>query len=422
MIDRIACDPGRARRAARARTRGRARASGSSPARPSGSTIDLDATLLTAHSDKEGAAGQLQGRLRLSPDARLLRRDRRGAGRRCCAPATPARTPPPTRSRSPSAALEQIPREHIETIEILLRVDSAGASHELLDWAATGDIRFSVGYDLTETVRAAILADPRRRHWVCAVDQDGSERANGQVAELTDLLDLAGWPDGVAGDRPPRAPAPRRAAVVHRPRRAPLPSDPHRPDRPRHRRASSAATAPAPASRTTSATTRTPALRTCRSATSSTTTSGSKLVLIAHDLIAWTQTPAADRRARHRRAQAAALPAAAHRRPPRVHARTATLRLQATWPWADALAAAFARLAALPAPRADQPHTPDDDLAPPAAGPLRDALSDPAQAPTFPPERLDTSRGPPPAPPLTQDRGAHPRRHSQPAYCTIRAS
>ena len=35
-------------------------------------------------------------------------------------------------------ALEQIPAEHIETIEILLRVDSAGASHELLDWCRDG--------------------------------------------------------------------------------------------------------------------------------------------------------------------------------------------------------------------------------------------------------------------------------------------
>jgi hypothetical protein len=32
------------------------------------------------------------------------------------------------------------------------------------------------------------------------------------------------------------------------------------------------------------------------------------------------------------------------------HARTATLRLQASWRWAGELAAAFARLKALPAP------------------------------------------------------------------------
>ncbi len=41
---------------------------------------------------------------------------------------------------------------------MLLRVDSAGAAHELIDWAREG-IRFSVGFDLTEAVREAILTD-----------------------------------------------------------------------------------------------------------------------------------------------------------------------------------------------------------------------------------------------------------------------
>ena len=35
-------------------------------------------------------------------------------------------------------AVAQIPAGHIETIEILLRVDSAGASHELIDWCREG--------------------------------------------------------------------------------------------------------------------------------------------------------------------------------------------------------------------------------------------------------------------------------------------
>ena len=81
-------------------------------------------------------------------------------------------------------ALEQIPSEHIETIEILLRTDSAGASHELLDWCRDGTIGFSVGFDLTETVRAAILDLPEDC-WVCSLDQDDSERPNGHVAEIT---------------------------------------------------------------------------------------------------------------------------------------------------------------------------------------------------------------------------------------------
>jgi len=45
-----------------------------------------------------------------------------------------------------SALLSQV-AEHIEAIELLLRSDSAGASHELLDWCHDARIRFSVGYD-----------------------------------------------------------------------------------------------------------------------------------------------------------------------------------------------------------------------------------------------------------------------------------
>ena len=55
-------------------------------------------------------------------------------------------------------ALVQIPVEHVTDIDVSLRVDSAGASHELLDWCREGRIRYSVGYDLTEAVRAAIVA------------------------------------------------------------------------------------------------------------------------------------------------------------------------------------------------------------------------------------------------------------------------
>jgi len=74
------------------------------------------------------------------------------------------------------------------------------------------------------------------------------------------------------------------------------------------------------------------------------------LVLIAHDLICWTQrllltgelARCEPKRLRYRLLHVAARLA--------FHARTATLRLQRSWPWARELAAAFARLKALPAP------------------------------------------------------------------------
>ena len=100
-------------------------------------------------------------------------------------------------------------------IDILIRADSAGATHATADHCHGADLRFSFGYELTEPVRAAIL-EPPRTAWIAALDQDDSERANGQVSSspTASISPLAG---GFAGDRPPRAPAPRRATVVHRP-------------------------------------------------------------------------------------------------------------------------------------------------------------------------------------------------------------
>jgi hypothetical protein len=75
-----------------------------------------------------------------------------------------------------------------------------------------------------------------------------------------------------------------------------------------------------------------------------------EIALIAQDLTAWTQTLALDgelaicepKTLRYRLLHTAGRLA--------FHARRAVMRLQATWPWAHDLAAAFARLAALPPP------------------------------------------------------------------------
>ena len=46
-----------------------------------------------------------------------------------------------------------------------------------------------------QAVRAAILELPEDA-WVPALDQDGSVRDNGEVAEITDRVDLSSWPAG----------------------------------------------------------------------------------------------------------------------------------------------------------------------------------------------------------------------------------
>ena len=157
-------------------------------------TIDLDATLIGSHSEKEGAAGNFKGGYGFHP--MLAYCDQTGealAGelRSGNAGANTAAD----QIKVAEQAIGQIPVEHIESIKLLLRVDCAGSSHELLDWCRDGQIEFSVGYELNETVRSAILQIPDS-DWVPALDQDGGPRPNGQVCEITASLDLAGWPAG----------------------------------------------------------------------------------------------------------------------------------------------------------------------------------------------------------------------------------
>jgi hypothetical protein len=54
---------------------------------------------------------------------------------------------------------------------------------------------FSVGYAVTEPVRQAIRALPEQV-WHPALEQNGTLRQGAEVAELTGMIDLAGYPDG----------------------------------------------------------------------------------------------------------------------------------------------------------------------------------------------------------------------------------
>jgi len=74
-----------------------------------------------------------------------------------------------------------------------VRTDRGGATHAFLDHLAERGLRFSVGLDLSEPVREAILALPESA-WQPAAASDGGEREGAWVAELS--LDLASWPAG----------------------------------------------------------------------------------------------------------------------------------------------------------------------------------------------------------------------------------
>lgn len=89
------------------------------------------------------------------------------------------------------AALPVLP----EGVKLVVRTDGAGSSREFLDYLRQANVGFSVGFEINERVRKAIRALPDQA-WVQALTQDGAVRRGAAVAEITDLLDLSGYPSG----------------------------------------------------------------------------------------------------------------------------------------------------------------------------------------------------------------------------------
>jgi hypothetical protein len=70
-------------------------------------------------------------------------------------------------------AVAQLPAEDLDR-EILVRADVGGCTHAFTADCREANIRFSVGYELNDTVRQAIL-DTLEAAWVHAIDADGKD-------------------------------------------------------------------------------------------------------------------------------------------------------------------------------------------------------------------------------------------------------
>jgi hypothetical protein len=95
-------------------------------------------------------------------------------------------------------ALAQIPVHMRHGVDVLIRCDSAGASHAFLRHIRSlrdQGVRtcFSVGAAITEPIRTAIVACV---DWIPALDGDRELRDGAEIAELTHLVDLSAYPDG----------------------------------------------------------------------------------------------------------------------------------------------------------------------------------------------------------------------------------
>jgi Transposase DDE domain group 1 len=161
--------------------------------------LDMDGTLITAYSDKEGAAptwkkgfgfhplGCWIANTRECPDM-LLRPGNAGSNTF------------DDHKEVLDSALKQVPAPFRR--KVIVRIDGAGASHDLVKHLLTLSsprkmLLFTCGWMITASDEAAITAVPEDA-WKPGVRQDGTAEDDKDVAEITHLMSRAGkWPGGL---------------------------------------------------------------------------------------------------------------------------------------------------------------------------------------------------------------------------------
>ena len=161
--------------------------------------IDMDATLVTASSGKEGAAPTWKKGYGFHPLGAWLANTRE-----CLAmllrPGNAGSNTFTDHQEVLAAAIRQVPARFRR--KILVRVDGAGASHELVEHmlslaSARRSVLFTCGWMITAADEDAIRQVPAAG-WKPGTGQDGTIEDDKDVAEVTHLMSRAGnWPDGL---------------------------------------------------------------------------------------------------------------------------------------------------------------------------------------------------------------------------------
>jgi hypothetical protein len=164
--------------------------------------IDIDATLVTSHSEKEQAAPTFKRGFGHHPLCSFLDHGPDGSGEPLAVLLRAGNAGSNTAADHITvarAALAQLPGHRPGTRpgrKVLIRTDGAGASHAFLDWCHGQRLSYSIGFGLPSNT-AQLLTQIPAEVWTPAYDANDAIREGAWVAELTGLLDLTGWPPGM---------------------------------------------------------------------------------------------------------------------------------------------------------------------------------------------------------------------------------
>jgi hypothetical protein len=164
--------------------------------------IDVDATLVTAHSEKERAAPTFKRGFGFHPLWAFCDHGQDGTGEPLAFGLRAGNAGSNTvvdHIAVLRAALAQLPGGRRPGKNVLVRIDGAGGTHELLAWLTRRRLSYSVGFCLPGDLASIQqkLASIPASAWTPAYDADRQVRPGAFVAEVTGLFDLSGWPPGM---------------------------------------------------------------------------------------------------------------------------------------------------------------------------------------------------------------------------------
>ena len=164
--------------------------------------IDLDATLVTSHSDKEQARPTFKKGFGFHPLLAFADHGGDGTGEPLAGLLRPGNAGSNTASDHESVirqALQQVPGINPARPgkKVLIRTDGAGATKSLLDFLTRRGVSYSLGWTLPMDTPELYKLIPETA-WQPAYDPDGGIRDGAAVVELTGILRakrmLTGWP------------------------------------------------------------------------------------------------------------------------------------------------------------------------------------------------------------------------------------
>lgn len=163
--------------------------------------VDLDATLVTAHSEKENTAPNFKRGFGFHPLLAFVDHGPDGTGEPLSFLLRPGNAGSNTAADHISVtrqALAQLPFRTSGDVgrKVLIRTDGAGGTHAFLEYLTARRLSYSVGFTLTDAMAEAVDDIPEDL-WIPALDACGGIRDGAWVAELTGLVHLSGWPAGM---------------------------------------------------------------------------------------------------------------------------------------------------------------------------------------------------------------------------------